>query len=102
MQSEQEDEKNPEEAQSKQADGKDSEAVQPDGKKLESVPRGETVADSSKYIVTLEKCVQKALAQGVNCIMLAEEASDETVSRMEMFLETDAEVLEGYYLFFIQ
>ena len=56
----------------------------------------------AKRTVTLEECVGKALEQGVNCIMIAAESSDEAVSRMETALGTKAEVLEGYYLFVIQ
>lgn len=57
--------------------------------------------ESAAYIATLERCVEKALEQGVNCILIPGEASDEAVARMESALGTGAEELEGYYLFFI-
>ncbi len=57
---------------------------------------------SAKQMVTLEECVGKALEQGVNCIMITAESSEEAVARMETALGTGAEVLEGYYLFVIQ
>lgn len=76
--------------------------VQAEGKNSESWLSEKSAVNSSQYVLTLEKCVEKALEQGVNCIMLAEEASDEAVARMETALGMDAEVLEGYYLFLIR
>lgn len=65
-------------------------------------PEKEAAAPSqAKAVITLEECVGKALEQGVNCIMLSEGASGETVARMETALGTKAEELEGYYLFVV-
>ena len=56
----------------------------------------------SRYVVTLETCVEKALEQGVNCILITGEASDNALARIEKVLEIKAEALEGYYLFLVQ
>ena len=56
----------------------------------------------SRYVVTLETCVEKALEQGVNCILITGEASDNALARLEKVLEIKAEALEGYYLFLVQ
>lgn len=50
---------------------------------------------------TLEECVEKARSKGVNCILLTMKASSDAVSRMEAVLETEAERLEAYYLFYV-
>lgn len=68
---------------------------------------GETDAEASPpeetgHVITLEACVQAALEQGVNCIMITGESSDELVERMEKVLGVSAEALEGYYLFAVR
>lgn len=87
------------------AAGEKAEAA--DGKKTEAV-NGETVQPGkteeekpARHVITLEACVEKALEQGVNCILIAGEVSEDAVARMEKALETKAEALEGYYLFVI-
>ena len=72
-----------------------------DGKSEDGLQEEES-REPEKYVVTLEECVGKALERGVNCIMIANTASGKTVARMEKALGTEAEVLEGYYLFVIQ
>lgn len=63
---------------------------------------GQGISEPGKQVVTLEECVGKALEQGVNCIIITDTSSGETVARMEKALGTEAEVLEGYFLFVIQ
>ncbi len=79
------------------ADGKKAEAA--DG---ETAQPGNTEEEKpARHVITLEACVEKALEQGVNCILIAGEASEDAVARMEKALDTKAEALEGYYLFVI-
>lgn len=50
--------------------------------------------------VSLETCIQYAQDAGVDCVVLPEAVSQETIQRMETALHTRARLLEGYWIFY--
>ena len=50
--------------------------------------------------VSLETCLRYAKDAGVDCVVLPEAVSQETIQRMETALHTKARLLEGYWIFY--
>ena len=50
--------------------------------------------------VSLEACIQYAQDAGVDCVVLPEAVSQETIQRIETALHTKARLLEGYWIFY--
>lgn len=57
-------------------------------------------AGGRERIVKLEECVQIALAEGVNCILLSSAAKPEVVQRMEKMLGIRGLEMEHYWVFY--
>lgn len=67
---------------------------------MDAVNTADAMETGDTISVSLEICVQYAQDAGVNCVVLPEAVSQETVQRMETALDTKAKLLEGYWIFY--